>query len=149
MEWGVKEGARLAGLRIRKGFSQAYVAEKIGMSFQAISSWEKGHHRPSPKALHDMAFLYNVPVEEITEGPIVVTVKQEDIDVSRLKRMFAENSSVLVPCDSPKTKVDELIEIMSTLSGMTRDEIIADAIKGYIERFPFAETIYEKYFTEG
>lgn len=38
----IQNGARLADLRKRRGYSQEALAEKLGLSRQAISKWERG-----------------------------------------------------------------------------------------------------------
>lgn len=68
MDWSIKQGSKLKTLRINKGFDHAYVANKLNINVTSISNWETGRNKPKPKHLHDIAFLYNVPIEEITEA---------------------------------------------------------------------------------
>ncbi|MFB2923553.1 MULTISPECIES: helix-turn-helix domain-containing protein [Aerosakkonema] len=38
-------------LRGRLGLSQEKLAAKLGISFQTVNRWEKGHSKPSPLAM--------------------------------------------------------------------------------------------------
>lgn len=77
-EWGVKEGTRLKELRMKKGFSIPYVAKKIGCGQSSMFRWEAGVCAPRMHFLKDLAFLYNVTVEELTG----VTDKNDMTDVT-------------------------------------------------------------------
>ena len=50
--------------REAKGYTQEFVAEKLGVSRQAVSKWEKGTTEPSTSNLFALAKLFDMPVEE-------------------------------------------------------------------------------------
>lgn len=54
---------KLAQLRKEKGLSQAYVAEAMEVSRQAISRWEVGTALPSTENLCKLAKLYGVSID--------------------------------------------------------------------------------------
>lgn len=41
-------------LRRRLGLSQEKLAAKLGISFQTVNRWEKGHAKPSPLAMQSI-----------------------------------------------------------------------------------------------
>ena len=51
--------------RIRCRMTQEFVAERLGVSRQAVSKWENGSSDPSMSNLMALAKLYGVSVEEI------------------------------------------------------------------------------------
>ena len=50
--------------REAKGYTQEFVAEKLGVSRQAVSKWEKGTTEPSTSNLFALANLFDMPIEE-------------------------------------------------------------------------------------
>ena len=58
-------GVRLADLRKRNGFSQEALAEKMGVSRQAISKWERGESTPDTDTLIELSRLYSVSLDSL------------------------------------------------------------------------------------
>lgn len=58
-------GTKLADLRKCHGFSQEALAEKMGVSRQAISKWERGESSPDTDTLITLAKLYEVSLDEL------------------------------------------------------------------------------------
>lgn len=56
---------RIQQLRKRKGISQEELADRIGVSRQAVSKWENGTSDPSTSNLLAIARLYGVSAEEL------------------------------------------------------------------------------------
>ena len=54
-------GARIRFFRTQKRLSQGELAEKIGVSFQAVQKYETGDIRISASRLYDIAAALNVP----------------------------------------------------------------------------------------
>ncbi len=63
----IQTGARLAELRKRRGYSQEALAEKLGLSRQAISKWERGESSPDTDTLIELARLYGVSLDELID----------------------------------------------------------------------------------
>ena len=63
---------RLASARKAKGVTQSDVAEKLHVSFQAVSLWERGETTPEFDKLADIGVLYDVSLDWLLTG------KQED-----------------------------------------------------------------------
>ena len=59
---------RLAKARKEKGFTQSDVAEKLNVSFQAFSLWERGETTPEIDKLVDIASLYQVSIDWLLTG---------------------------------------------------------------------------------
>ena len=58
-------GETLKEHRVRCRMTQEFVAERIGVSRQAVSKWENGTSDPSTSNLFALAKLYGVGVEEL------------------------------------------------------------------------------------
>lgn len=145
MDWSIKQGSKLKTLRMRKGFDQAYVANKLNINVTSISNWETGRNKPKPKHLHDIAFLYNVPIEEITEAD-VISVSPESAE---LAKTFSYADPVPLPYIEPtkpqKSKYADLVAFMSMISDRSEQEIIDSAIECYARSFPW-QALVEQHF---
>lgn len=71
---------RLQQLRKANGYSQDVLAEKLGISRQAVSKWERAESSPSVDNLLDLARLYGITVDEMlnTNGDRVVIKTQNN-----------------------------------------------------------------------
>ena len=58
-------GEKLKTCRINCKMTQEFVAERLGVSRQAVSKWENGMSDPSTSNLLALAKLYGISVEEI------------------------------------------------------------------------------------
>lgn len=63
----IKTGAKLADLRKRHGYSQEALAEKLGLSRQAISKWERGESSPDTDTLITLAQIYGVSLDDLVD----------------------------------------------------------------------------------
>ncbi len=68
----VHVGRRARERRTLEGMSQSAVAEKLGLTFQQLQKYERGHNRISASRLYELAQLFGVPVtyfyEEMEAG---------------------------------------------------------------------------------
>ena len=60
-----KVGRKIAELRKTHNMTQLELADKIGISFQAISNWERGNSMPDISKLPELASLFNVTIDEL------------------------------------------------------------------------------------
>ena len=68
---------KLLQLRKNAGYSQEELAEKIFVSRQAISKWERGEALPDTENLIALSKLYNVSLDELFE----TTPREAEIDI--------------------------------------------------------------------
>lgn len=61
-------GKRISDARKDKGFTQEYIAEKLNVSRQAVSKWEKDQSAPDTRNLIALAELLCVSVEYLAVG---------------------------------------------------------------------------------
>ena len=70
-------GERLKALRNQIGFSQEMVAERVGVSRQAVTKWESGQTIPTGENLAALAELYAISLDELMERTILSCGKTE------------------------------------------------------------------------
>lgn len=76
-------GALLASLRAEKAMTQRAVAERLGVSVQAVSKWERGLGCPDVELLPQLAAIYAVPVERLLAGEL----DPNDKETGNMKRL--------------------------------------------------------------
>lgn len=59
---------RLASLRRRAGYSQEGLAERLGISRQAVSKWESAQSQPDVARLVQLSELYEVSLDQLIKG---------------------------------------------------------------------------------
>lgn len=74
---------RLVNLRKEKGLSQEQLAEKIGVSRQAVSKWERSEASPDTDNIILLARLYNVSLDELlrTDEEIAPPEEEPEADI--------------------------------------------------------------------
>lgn len=71
-----RTGALISVLRRKVGLTQAELAEKLGISYQAVSSWERGASMPDIGKLVDLARALNTTVDHLLTGENEETTEQ-------------------------------------------------------------------------
>ncbi len=108
---------RLQKLRKEKGYSQEELADRIGVSRQAISKWERAESSPDTDNLISLAKLYNISLDELLN--ISVVEKAEDGLTHKQKNQKELHSDTDSPENSffkrgkIKTKLDVLNAILN------------------------------------
>lgn len=60
-------GKRMSVLRRKSGLSQTDLAERLGVTSQAVSKWECGNAVPDIDILLELSHLYKVTINEMLE----------------------------------------------------------------------------------
>lgn len=61
----IRTADRLVRLRKKNGYSQEQLADKLGLSRQAVSKWERGEASPDTDNLIALARLYGISLDEL------------------------------------------------------------------------------------
>ena len=56
-------GARIARYRRQKNLTQMSLADNLGISFQAVSNWERGESMPDISKLGDLSLALGVSID--------------------------------------------------------------------------------------
>lgn len=96
----IETANRLVELRKKNGLSQEDLANKLGLSRQAVSKWERREFSPDTDNLICLANLYNISLDELLN--IDKNVKIHNSNVEKEKNL---NINIL---DTQKTQYEEL-----------------------------------------
>ena len=75
-------GKKITDLRKAHNMTQMELADKLGISFQAVSNWERGSTMPDISKLPELAEIFHISVDELLNGkaPLVKAVLNDTID---------------------------------------------------------------------
>lgn len=99
----IKTANRLYELRKKKGLSQEALAEKLGISRQSVSKWERAESSPDTDNLIALAKLYGVSLDELLLGE----EKEEESQTENTKESSEDKSDVLNDEEEYQKYVDE------------------------------------------
>lgn len=117
-------GKRLAKFRRDANYTQMEVAEKLGISFQAVRYWECGKTMPDISNLIRISELYNVSIDAILDN---------------------EKQAKTILCLSKNHKSPDLLEIISILkpseinAAIENSQINAESFQQIFESAPYLE----------
>ncbi len=117
-------GKKLHELRKQSGFTQDYVAEKLGVSAQAVSKWENDIACPDIMTLPNIAELYGITIDELFKNDDVQSnvmfEKKEKIDENELVlRVYVDTAQGDdIKVNLPYLLVKELINVGKDISFM-------------------------------
>ncbi len=78
-------GDRIKAARLAKGLSQEQLGEKLGVSFQAVSTWEQGKFLPDAERLPELAKVLDLSLDSLfTEEKKNWELKPVNSDVSHM-----------------------------------------------------------------
>lgn len=81
-----KVGEQIAVLRKVKGLTQSELGKRIGVSFQAVSKWERGETLPDVTLLPDLAKILETTVDFILLGSEKVIEYKGKFTVTDMKK---------------------------------------------------------------
>lgn len=103
----VETANRLQRLRKQNGYSQEELAEKIGISRQAVSKWERAEASPDTDNLILLARLYGVTLDELLNTESVPMPNSEGISLSKEYYTTPPDDGEIYPEGHPKYKAPE------------------------------------------
>ena len=115
-------GKKLYDLRKQSGFTQDYVAEKLGVSAQAVSKWENDIACPDIMTLPHIAELYGITVDELFKNEDVKSnvkyEKAEKVNENELVlRVYVDTvNGDTVKVNLPYVLVKEIIKVGKNIS---------------------------------
>ena len=92
-----KIGALIKATRIKKDMSQVELAKKLGVSREAVSKWENGHHLPDISILDQLAEALDLTRDELLDGEYAdsgITEKPESSGCP--KKHFLKKALILI-----------------------------------------------------
>lgn len=108
----VKVGRRIAQFRKKKNMTQFELADALGISFQAVSNWERGNSMPDISRLSELAEIFDVSVDDILgkKNQVVLDAASgEDVKAEKYSEDELEEAASIM-------KPDEVEEIVASSS---------------------------------
>lgn len=134
-------GAKISELRKKRNMTQMELADKMNISFQAVSNWERGNSMPDIGKLPELAQLFGVTIDELLgeESRVIHAVIDDKMEEYTIT---PEELSAVAPILRPQ-QVDTLFEklpqvsweeIMGLLPFVSQDVIDQLAGKAFDEK---------------
>lgn len=135
----VQIGKRIAGFRKQKNLTQFELADAMGVSFQAVSNWERGNSMPDISKLTELSDILGTTVDGLlgkTNPVVEKMVREQPLDAGEIDR---EDLIEAAEISKPR-QVEEMIEsgqiadIAPLLPFLSDDYIAGLADKYYEEK---------------
>lgn len=103
-------GKRILNLRKDRNMTQMDLADQLGISYQAVSSWERGNSMPDIAKIPELAELFQVSIDElIGSSKVVNVVLNSDAEQWKEESFAEEEIEEVIPILKP-TQITELIQ---------------------------------------
>jgi transcriptional regulator with XRE-family HTH domain len=135
-------GKTISSLRKEKNMTQMELADKLNISFQAVSNWERGQTMPDISKLGELADIFGVTIDELLgskKGAQVVEniIKEEPVAEELTAEEFLEMAPLMKPKQAEKlwesvqadVTLKDLVRAAPFLSESTLDSLARDAVK--------------------
>jgi len=99
-----KIGRKISVLRKKENMTQMELADRMGISFQAVSNWERGNSMPDISKLPELAEIFRVPVDELLgeKSALVEAAINDNIEECIINQnASAEDVSAVLPILKP------------------------------------------------
>lgn len=104
-------GNNMRRLRLAAGLPQAAVAAHLGLTYQQVQKYERGHNRLSAAMLHDLALLFKVPCACFFDG-IEREAKGSPVHDDETLKALAALDGVADP--TLRAKIRKAVEILAS-----------------------------------
>ncbi len=105
----IKVGKKIAELRKNNNMTQFELADKLGISFQAVSNWERGNSMPDISKLPEIAELFQVRIDEIlgkSNSFLNEIAKGEKVKLTDFSESDVKEAAVLMRPQKIKEMID-------------------------------------------
>lgn len=123
-------GLQIMNARKKKGMTQMELADRMGISFQAVSNWERGLSCPDISKLFELSELFDVSIDELLGN-----------------RRAAQIATEIQDGTPPALPVEELTAVAPLLDQEQADQVMQKSLLEESEEAASAQTeksIYER-----
>jgi len=106
-------GRKISALRKERDMTQNELADKAGVSYQAVSSWERGLTMPDITKLPGISQVLGVSIDELLDN---------DNEVELIKNVLNQNTSVYA--EEKELHMDEVVEVAPVLRPSQVDDLV-------------------------
>lgn len=131
-------GRKILSLRKSRNMTQVNLADKLGITYQAVSSWERGNSMPDIEKLPEIAKLFEISIDELIGESKVVTMmlNTSEQDPENFEKLTEEDITEVLPILKP----DQITEVVNGVN--------KSALKDINRFLPFMEPEDVKEFAE-
>ena len=110
-------GQTIARLRRERNMTQMALADAMGVSFQAVSNWERGQSMPDISKLPELAELFGTTIDELLghHSPLIVKAAEGKLD--ELPALTVEEVADAAPL-LPPSQMDDLADRLMELPNL-------------------------------
>ena len=105
-----KIGKRIAELRKSKNITQMALADMMGISFQAVSNWERGESMPDISKLGELSEIFGVSIDDILCNKRAAEIVEEISAGEKPSDITPEELTETVPLMAPKQAEETIKE---------------------------------------
>ena len=102
-----KIGKKISSLRKEKGLTQMELADRMNISYQAVSNWERGNTMPDISKLPELAEIFGVSIEELLcderKGKLVEEISEDKVPTAVTAEELSELAPILTQEQFKKT----------------------------------------------
>lgn len=124
-----KIGLHIQELRKRKGITQNQLGERLNVSYQAVSKWERGETLPDTLLLLDLAAILETTVDNILNGGKRVMDFNKKISVKDIKTGIDNLSNIGNLIGKDNTLYEGMIEGINSKMNLDVEECFKDSYK--------------------
>ena len=138
-------GKRITEARRAKDMTQMALADALGISYQAVSSWENGRTMPDISKLPEISEILDISVDELLgkEAPAVQAALANDTEVTLTPEDIAEAAPIL-----PDNRVEEMVETQMEPDAMELDYDAVEPLLEYLDEDTCGK-IFHKLYEKG
>jgi len=108
-------GLKISTMRKSRNMTQVELADKIGVTYQAVSSWERGLTMPDISKLPDVSQVLEISIDELLGNTQQATIIKTVLRGEPPAEVTVENLADVSPILKPK-QVDELAQVLKTFA---------------------------------
>ncbi|CDD35135.1 putative uncharacterized protein [Roseburia sp. CAG:309] len=104
-------GRKILSLRKSRNMTQVNLADKLGITYQAVSSWERGNSMPDIEKLPEIAKLFEISIDELIGESKVVTMmlNTSEQEPENFEKLTEEDITEVLPILKP----DQITEVVN------------------------------------
>lgn len=137
-------GMKISELRKSKNMTQMELADRMNISFQAVSNWERGNSMPDISKLPELAQIFGVTIDDIlgekselvdsaSDGKLGEYLEGNDVNVKELSAVAPILKPEQVDSAFEKVQLNSLSEVADLLPFISRELVNQLARKAVAE----------------
>ena len=119
--------SRIKGLRLKENMTQMNLADEMGVSYQAVSNWERGNSMPDISKLEELASIFNCSIDDLlgsTQETEIVKIILKDKTENKSGEINLQDMGKVIPILQPNQTNNILEEIILSENKLVLEDII-------------------------